>query len=265
MRSLLVLGLSALLLLPAAAQTGRAPLSIMKTRHLAIQVKVNGAGPFRVILDTGAPITFFSNRVAVQAKLLPADQASRPALFGLRGQVKAQSVEVGGIVIRDMPVMVLDHPTIQQINAVDGPVDGIVGLSFFGRYRTTLDYAKGELLLEPGTYVPPDVTGGLTQRLLSRQPAAVRVVAPAGLWGLKVEKTDEAPGVRVAEVLEGSAAHSAGLKPGDRLLTLGGRWTDTVAECYDAAALAPPGEPAVARIARDGKEMDLEVRPRVGL
>lgn len=266
MRVLTVLALSALVLLPASGEpVGRAPLTVMKTRHLAIPVKINGAGPFRVILDTGAPITFFSNEAAVRAKLIPAEQAARPALFGLRGQVRAQSVEVGGIVIRDMPVLVLDHPTIRQIAAVDGPVDGIVGLSFFGRYRTTLDYSKGEMLLEPGTYTPPDVTSGLTRRLLSRLPSAPRVIAPAALWGMKVEKPDEAPGVRVAEVLEGSAAHAAGLKTGDRLLTLDGRWTDTVEDCYEAAALAKPGEKAVVRLRRDGRELELEVTPRLGL
>ena len=37
------------------------------------------------------------------------------------------------------------------------------------------------------------------------------------------------------DVLPESPAALAGIKTGDRLLTLDGRWTDTVADCYIAA------------------------------
>src|SRR5688572_18895142 len=80
-----------------------APLSLMKTRHTAVQVRVNGAGPFRLIFDTGSPVTFFSNAAALKAGLLSAEQAKRPALLGLRGRTVAKTVEIGGTVVRDIP------------------------------------------------------------------------------------------------------------------------------------------------------------------
>jgi hypothetical protein len=260
-----VLFLAALVAGPLAAAPGKAPMALTKTRHIAIPVKINGAGPFRVILDTGSPITFFSNKVAVQAHLITPETAAKPSLMGIRGQVVAQTVDVGGVVIKDMPVMVLDHPTIAQINQVDPPIDGIVGLSFFGRYKVALDYSRGEVLLEPGTFQPSDVTSGLAQKLFNRQAAGPKVVAPGALWGLKVEKADENGGVRITEVAAGSAAEAAGLKVGDRLMTLDGRWTDSVQECWDAAALVKPGQAATVKVFRDGREMELEVKPRLGL
>ena len=261
MRRFLLIAGVALVYAPAAKA---APLSLMKTRHTAVQVRVNGAGPFRLIFDTGSPVTFFGNAAALKAGLLSADQAKRPALLGLRGRTVAKTVEIGGMAVRDIPVMVLDHPTIQQIAQVDGPVDGIIGLSFFGRFKTTLDYSRSEILLQPGDFQPKEVTEALSSRLFNRQPGK-RTIASSGLWGVRVEKPDEEPGVRIAEVFAGGAAHAAGLNPGDRLLTLDGRWTDSIQDTYEAAALVKPGTAANVRVFREGKELELVVTPRSGL
>lgn len=250
---------------PASAAPAKAPLALMKTRHAAVQVRVNGAGPFRLIFDTGSPVTFFSNAAAVKAGLIPPEQARQPSLLGLRGRMVAKTVDLGGAVLKDMPVMVLDHPTIGQISQVDGPIDGIIGLSFYGRFKTTLDYSKGEILLEPGMHEPKELVGALSARLLNRQPAVRKVLTAGSLWGLRVEKPDEEPGVRIAEVFNGGAAHEAGLKVGDRLLSLDGRWTDSEADCLEAAALVKPGQAAVLRVLREGQAMELTVRPRSGV
>jgi S1-C subfamily serine protease len=79
------------------------------------------------------------------------------------------------------------------------------------------------------------------------------------------EAGDEAPGVTVKEVMEGSPAAAAGLKAGDRILTLDGRWTDTVADCYLAASYVTAGTSARLVLIRDGKEMVLSVKVQQGL
>ena len=64
------------------------------------------------------------------------------------------------------------------------------------------------------------------------------IVAPGGRVGLRVdkEKDDEDAGVAVKEVLAGGAA-AAGRAEGRRpLLTLDGRWTDTVGDTFRAAS-----------------------------
>ena len=67
---------------------------------------------------------------------------------------------------------------------------------------------------------------------------------PVAMWGMRVEKPadDEKPGVTVAEVFAGGSAAKAGLKADDRVLTLDGRWTDSVADCYQAAEGVRPGQ-----------------------
>ena len=56
----------------------------------------------------------------------------------------------------------------------------------------------------------------------------------------------------------------AGLKPGDEITTLDGRWTASIADVFAAAADAVPGRAAEVIILRDGKEMTLTITPAEG-
>ena len=51
---------------------------------------------------------------------------------------------------------------------------------------------------------------------------------------------------------------------GDRLLTLDGRWTDSLPDLYEAAGHARPGAAAVLKVKRGGKELELKVTPLKG-
>jgi len=94
-----------------------------------------------------------------------------------------------------------------------------------------------------------------------------RVLAPAGILGLRVDKSldDDEDGVEIAEVFAGSAAAAAGLKTGDRLLTLDGRWTDSVEDCFFAASRLQPGTRVRAEILRDGKKQTLQIQVKQGV
>jgi S1-C subfamily serine protease len=55
------------------------------------------------------------------------------------------------------------------------------------------------------------------------------------------------------------------VKAGDRLLTLDGRWTDSVADCYTAAGFVKAGTAVTVVVKRGGKEKELTVKPAAGL
>jgi S1-C subfamily serine protease len=63
----------------------------------------------------------------------------------------------------------------------------------------------------------------------------------------------------------GSPAATAGLEVGDRLLVLDATWTDTVQDCYRAAAGVTPGESVKANVKRGDKEMSVTLKPVAGL
>src|SRR5436305_133670 len=98
-----------------AARPVTVPFAILKSGHMAVQVKVNGKGPYRLIFDTGAPITLVNNKLAKEAGLLKG--VPRPAftLFGSMGQVNVKAMDVGGAKTGDVPAIVMDHPTVELI------------------------------------------------------------------------------------------------------------------------------------------------------
>ncbi len=257
---------------PARAETPPQPITVpfelLRTGHMTVMVKVNGKGPFRLIFDTGAPITLLNNKVARQAGLLSALPSSPLAsLLGGAVQAQVRELQVGEQKASKVDAVVMDHPTVEAISRALGPIEGIVGFPFFARFRMTLDYQAKTLTFVPNGYKPPDVMRGLMVALMSGSDEGPRVVAPAGLWGIVAHKTegDDEAGVTIQEVLSGSAAASAGLKSGDRLLTLDDRWTDTLTDLYAAASHVKPGMAAPVRVRRDGKEIVLHVKPAAGL
>jgi S1-C subfamily serine protease len=160
----------------------------------------------------------------------------------------------------------MDHPTVEAISKALGPIEGIVGMSFFGKYRMTLDYKDKVMTFVPVKYNPPDMMQTMMKMLLMPKKDR-RVIAPGGLFGVQVEKEadDEEAGVNVKTVLEGSPAAKAGLKAGDRLLTLDSRWTDSVTDCYYAASRLQAGSTAVAVVRRAGKDVELKITVESGL
>ena len=136
-------------------------------------------------------------------------------------------------------------------------------------YTMSIDYEKKLLTFEPNTYEPGNVMEMMMKRFTA--PKSVRetpkVLAPAALLGIRVDKAaeDNEDGVCVEEVMPDSPAATAGFKKGDRLLTLDGRWTDTVIDCYVAAGMLRPGMTCNVQVKRDGKKMELKLTVRAGL
>jgi S1-C subfamily serine protease len=79
------------------------------------------------------------------------------------------------------------------------------------------------------------------------------------------DASDEEDGVDVKAVVAGGPADKGGLKKGDRLLTLDGRWTDSMTDLYEAAGYVKPGRTVTVKVKRDGKEVALKVTPRKGM
>jgi hypothetical protein len=242
------------------------PFELVASNHMVVSAKINGKGPFRLIFDSGAPVSLLSNKAAEESGAVAKD-APKSFLMGLRGEGMIKSLEVGDLKAKDVPVIVLDHPTLKAIGAFLGkPLDGIVGFTFFARYRTTIDYQAKLMTLEPVDFAVRDLLKELPDRLAGPKIAKRRVLAPSGLWGLTLgDPVDSGTGVAIKTVRPGSPAEQAGLKPGDVLTTLDGRWTSNTADAYLAANDVPPGQAVEAVVSRDGKELKVQVKPVGGI
>jgi hypothetical protein len=251
------------------AKSFSVPFDTIKTQHMVVDVKINGKGPFRLIFDTGAPDSLINNKLAKDTEVLPKDYKPGFAIFGARGQFKIKALEAGDLKAENLSVMVVDHPTVAAISDAVGPIDGIVGFTFFARYKMTIDYQKKVMTFVPNDYRPPDAMQAIMKLMLASKAEreTPRVLAPGALFGFRVVKEtgDTADGVTIKEVLPETPAATAGLKAGDRLLTLDSRWTDTVNDCYLAASFVRPGSTVTATVLRDGKTTTLKIKAQSGL
>ena len=236
------------------------PFEMLPTNHMLVEARINGKGPYHLIFDLGAPVTLLSNRVSEATGVVKAS-APRSFLFGMRGEAEVDKLQVGELTATKLPVIVLDHPVLKALEDMTGrQIDGLMGFTFFARYKTTIDYHAHKMTFEPIEYQVRDLLKELPDRLMGPKVARQRVLAPLGIWGLRLgEPTGglASPGVPIVEVHGGSAAARAGLKPGDVLITLDGRWTTSIADVFHAAADIEPGREAAVVIHRDGKEQTL--------
>lgn len=259
-----------------AAKPQVVKFDLVSSGHFIVKAKINGKGPYNLIFDTGAPVTLVTPKVAKETGLDKAVKDKPPiALFGMMGQAQIKDFQVGDVKAEGVATMILDHPTVKAFSDAFqdkyGSIEGIVGFPFFARYKMTVDYKAEEMTFVPNGYKPGNVMQDLMQTMmgsfLGGGKAEPRIAAPAGLWGLELAKAskDEDAGIDVKAVLKDGPAAAAGLKAGDRILTIDGRWTDTLADAYQAASFVKPGRPAVVVVKRDGKEVKLTVSPKTGL
>jgi membrane-associated protease RseP (regulator of RpoE activity) len=248
--------------------TATVPFTLLPSNHMLVEAKLNGKGPFRFIFDLGAPVTLVSNRAAEESGAID-KKAPKSFLMSMRGEGKVKTLEMGKLVAKDLPVLVLDHPTIGALaEMLKKPLDGIIGYTFWARYKLTIDYQARKMTFTPVDFQVKDLMKDLPSRISGGKVAKVIVLAPKGLWGLSLGTPEgglTSAGVPIKKVLEDSPAARAGLKEGDVLTTIDGRWTTSIADVHAAAAAVEPGKPVSVIVLRDGKELTVVVTPREGI
>lgn len=273
-------------------KTSVVKFELLKSGHMAVDVKVNGKGPYTMIFDTGAPVSLVNTKLAKEAGL-PESKEKNPIdemieqieklsgvkieqieeLLGIKikgllggGARQVKTLEVGDAKVNDVSVMVMDHPTVEALSkALGKPIYGLVGFPFFAQFEMTLDYEKKTMSLTPNGYKPTQGMENVAE-LMQKGPTP-RTLAPSAQWGVVCGKNkgDEEDGIDVKMVVPDSAADKGGIKKGDRLLTLDGRWTDSVEDLYEAASYVKPGKKVKVKVKRENKELVLEVTPSKGM
>ncbi|MGE3822116.1 MAG: retropepsin-like aspartic protease, partial [Isosphaeraceae bacterium] len=141
------------------------PFDMLITNHMVVRAKLNGKGPYRLIFDLGAPITLLSDKAGESSGAVRKG-APRSFLFSMRGEAQVDELEVGGLKVKDLPVIVLDHPALKALgDALGQPLDGIIGFTFFARYKTSIDYQKREMTFEPVDFEVRNLMKDLPERL----------------------------------------------------------------------------------------------------
>jgi hypothetical protein len=126
--------------------TGRAEVAVpmeVHDGHLFVRVRIDGKGPFRMLLDSGS-ISVLLPEVARTLKLPAGATGAGNADVKV---VRAQQLNIGGVTIGKPTFATIDlKALLQRVEGVDD-VAGVVGVEIFKRLPTTIDYDRGQLVL----------------------------------------------------------------------------------------------------------------------
>jgi hypothetical protein len=155
---------------------------------------INGAGPYRLILDTGGSITLsLDDDVARELGLKSLGKASIRGISGKQDseQTLVDELRIGEITCRRVMTRTFELPEIMTLAA-----DGIIGTGIFARERITLDFEHARLALSPSS-----------DEAARGHAAEVRVVGDAKL--LALVKLEDEPAVALLD----SGADVAAISP----------------------------------------------------
>src|SRR2546429_8904977 len=136
---------------PAETAPGEVNFELAPPNDAAIivPVKINGHGPFKFVLDTGATFTCIDQKLVDQLKLPEwRGQLGIGVLQPSEGAVKLVSLdtfEVGNVKATDMKACAIEFSRLQT-----GGLDarGLVGLNFLKSFQVKIDFKKKVLHLD---------------------------------------------------------------------------------------------------------------------
>jgi hypothetical protein len=273
---------------PQVGQSFRVPYRLTETNHFLVRVRINGKGPFNFLVDSGAPALYVATETASKIGLKPAGEFWTP--------VDRLDFE-GGAWLLGVKARVEDPFQLVGMNALGLPgasIDGILGFTILARFRLEIDPTRDRMTWTRLDYVPPDppipargegdrppvefqmmnALGPLAKGLaflMGKQPEEER--HPRGFLGVEWAEAGDSgtPAVRITRVVEGSPAAKADVRPGDRLLRVGGRPVENLKTARAALATVRAGEPVELTIRRgaakahDVRELTLTVTAGEGL
>jgi predicted aspartyl protease len=155
-------------------------------------VMINGRGPFRFMLDTGATRTVLASSTV--AKLgLPTPASDRIRVRGVNGLttvplVHVASVASGTLQIRDLSAPVLSGAVLEGI-------DGILGMDGLAGKRLTADFVRDQVLISTSSGDEQPALYALHGRFVSQRLLLVQ---------------GRINGIATAAVIDTGAAHSLG-------------------------------------------------------
>jgi len=132
---------------PVGEATWAFPTELDQIGRILAPVYVNGQGPFRFVLDTGANRSVLSPRL-VELLGLSLEAGISISVHGVTGNavmpaVHVDRIEAGGLVLaRDQNLPVLP-PTVLA------GADGILGIDGLGRARVDVDFRSDRVTIEP--------------------------------------------------------------------------------------------------------------------
>lgn len=246
------------------------PYRLTETNHLCVRAKINGKGPFNLIVDTGAPALYLTKAVATKAGL----KAEK------NGWTTCERFELeGGLKIDKTRARLEDVPQIEGMNALNAAgveLHGLMGYSVLAQFKIEYDLTRDKL-----TWTRLDHKVEMPERMGKGTPASMEVMGTILKFaGMLMGRTTNEPvltrgflgveladgeGIAVKAVLPKSPAAEAGLKPGDRITEFADKRVSAVRDLYPLAAKVTDGKSVRLTIRRGDETKTITVKTGKGL
>jgi len=147
--------------------------------RMTVPVLINGKGPFRFIVDSGATRTVISNTLAAQLGLPSAGTVS---LHSVGGEAQVPAVHIDSLYVGALPAKELTAPVLDEANL--GGL-GILGIDTLQGKKVIIDLVRHAMSVEPADkYVEPAHPGEIV--VTARSRFGQLVLADADAAGQKV-------------------------------------------------------------------------------
>jgi serine protease DegQ len=198
------------------------PYKLTETQHVLVRAKINGKGPFNMILDTGAPAVFITKTLAKKAGVDVDDKGW--------GNLNSFEVE-GGLAVAKVKTRVQDLVQLDGMNSMGlagVELHGVIGYNVLAQFRIEYDFTADKLAFDRLVGFSPPAP----EKIKAEGGDDIQSMGPmikmlAALTGMKpnfetaprgfvgVEFDDAGGSVVVKKVYPGSPAEKAGIKSGD--------------------------------------------------
>ena len=134
------------------------PFHTASGSQIAISVTINHSGPYEFTVDTGSEITVVDPKLAAELQLQPQNFINTGFVTNsARANImKAELFETGPVAVLDLVVAVAG---LNQIQALDHKVRGILGENFLGRFDLLIDYGHKMICLDQTKRLQKEMNG----------------------------------------------------------------------------------------------------------
>lgn len=155
---------------------------------IVVRTFINGKGPYKFLVDSGATTTAFSQTLFQQLKIKPAAVAEVRCLGGTGKMTTqlgiVQQIKLGETELLNVPVTTFDASTLEDL------FDGVLSLSDLGDFRITIDPTQEKITLFPQSLsASADRTAGdkHAQTEVDFHLAGSLIVVPVSVAGQKAK------------------------------------------------------------------------------
>jgi serine protease Do len=250
------------------------PYRLSDVKHVVIRVKVNGKGPFNMVVDTGAPAVYFGSEMAKQLGLEP-KEAGYWETF--------DNVEIESGLKLDKFKARIEEPFqlvgMNKINAAGIRYHGVLGYTVLAQFQITYDFTEPHLKFTMLNWKPPApvAMGSLSEGATKNMKAMIGLSSMAtsfiakrkdatyiyrGLIGIELEEADKT--LTITKVIDNTPATLAELKMNDKLLSINDKAVDSLTAAHKVMSNVGTEEEVTLQIERAGEKKIVKLKTARG-